>query len=317
MQNVTCPMCGGLSNRLLAPGYFECTSSVVTDVVPPGAHGNASHIPITRTCGYRFQVGTAASAGAQCWCSMYAVGTCRTCGQALCGQHGSQDAGGSFLCNHHIQEDARRRAAAQAREDAEKRQRREEIARHAEQQRQEMLEARRQALPEFPVEGGAMAAELSAGLRTLVPDRARTFVVERRSLGRTMKVRGWGFRLGSEVKENARGGTYFRHRGLIVTDDDRAFIVTELSPSSDWSVGDHTHGKPPAETSGVGVSEVQTIVSQVLKWTGKPQGAGTTPARTEHLEGLVRNGRVSREEAERLAPSGAVSDAAWAAIRDR
>lgn len=213
--------------------------------------------------------------------------------------------------------DAQRRAAAQAREEAEKKQRSREVARRAEQQRHAMLTARHQALPEFPVDGGALASELSAGLRKLVPDQARSFVVQRKSFGRTKSVRGWAFRFEAAEKINAHGGRYYRHRGLIVTDDGYAYVVAAESPSESWTVGDYTHGQPPSATLRVGVHEVQKIVDQVLKWTGRSQGTGTTPARTEHLERLVSTGRMSHEEAERLAPNGAVSDVAWATIRTR
>ena len=313
MSTVICPNCGGTLNRLLAPGYYECASTIVENVVPRGWHGNAQDIPITRICGHRFQVGGAPQL-AQCSCGMFAVGSCRQCGEARCGTHASLDDAGVFLCNSHLQERAQRRAAKEARAKAERNRRGAEIALEAEQQRQQMLRARQQALPELPAEGGAMAPQLSAALRKLVPDRVQTFVVDRKSLGRSTTVRGWGFALSVSSPENSQR-PYYRHRGLIVTDDDRAFVVRAESASKEWIPGEYAHWSPPALTTTVGAADVQIIVSHVLKWTGRTQAAGTTPARMAHLERLVTSGKLSRAEADRLAPNGAISNAAWAKIR--
>ena len=87
MSTVICPNCGGMLNRLLAPDYYGCTSTIVEDVVPRGRHGNAQDIPITRRCGHRFQVRRTPHL-AQCSCGMFAVGTCPQCGEARCGTHG-------------------------------------------------------------------------------------------------------------------------------------------------------------------------------------------------------------------------------------
>ncbi len=317
METSACPRCGGVANRLLAPGFYECTSSVLTDVVPPNQYANPSAIPLTRTCGHHFQVGTGQPAAAQCSCGMFAVGTCHQCGEPRCGQHGSLAGGVKFLCNSHIQNANHRRNLKEYQRDAERKRQAEQVAREAEEQRRQMVAAQQKALPELPAEGGASAAQLSAGLAELVPDRARSFVVERRSLGRSRRVRGWAFPLETRKPNFETRHTYYRHRGVIVTNDGRAFIVQTESPSRTWTPGDHTHGPPHSETSGLSPADTAAILGQVRKWLGRGPGEGTTPARTAHLEMLVREGRLSQEEASRLAPSGAVSDEAWAAIRDR
>jgi hypothetical protein len=46
-----------------------------------------------------------------------------------------------------------------------------------------------------------------------------------------------------------------------------------------------------------------------------PAPSPATPGRTQVLQVLVAEGRVSEEEARRLAPGGRVNDAAWASIQ--
>jgi hypothetical protein len=100
-MSTNCPKCGGAERRILSPGYFECTSSVLTNVVPAGAQGNAVQVPIYGVCGRRYQEGSASDGGPQCACGMFAVGLCATCGNAICGDHGRQSNMG-FICNAHI-----------------------------------------------------------------------------------------------------------------------------------------------------------------------------------------------------------------------
>lgn len=315
--NTGCPRCGGTVNRLLAPGFFECTSTVVDDLVPPGAHGNPSAVPITRVCGHHFQVNTGQAPVTQCTCGTFAIGTCRACGQARCGVHGSLDGGSNFVCNEHISERERRLAVKAFNEAAAKKHRLDENAAEIEARRQQMLSDGHDDLPEFPTRGGATAAQLSEGLQEHAPDRSRSFVVELKSLGRTVTVRGWGFAVSAVPRTNSRGGTLYQHRGVIVTDDGRAFVVTAETPAKQWTPGDHAHGPPPIETDAVPQADALTILSHVARWTGKSADAGITPARTLHLERLIENGTVTQQEADGLAPEGIVSDAAWATIRDR
>ena len=251
---------------------------------------------------------------AECCCGMFAVGTCRTCGQALCGLHGTHNAGGDFVCVRHLQEAAAEDAVERARRNA-------DAQRSAERYRAQARQAREAAAPGFPPEGPASAADLSAALRQLVPSHAREYIIARRSLGRTTKVRGWGFVRSSTPKTNHIGGSYYRHEGLIIADDGQAWEVAEDSQAKSWVPSDYQEfGHRPRQASRVGADDVQRILAAVLQWTGKrlqfEAEKGPTPARMAHVEMLVAEGRLSAEEAERLAPGGVVGSEAWEAIRE-
>jgi hypothetical protein len=102
----TCPRCGGTQRRILAPGFFECTTQTLTGVAP---HRDGSGgVPIYRACGHQYQ-DAPPGLGALCECGLGAVGACKSCGKPLCGRHGtSHDSG--FLCYEHW-EQAERQAA--------------------------------------------------------------------------------------------------------------------------------------------------------------------------------------------------------------
>jgi hypothetical protein len=87
MPMPTCPSCGGAEASILAPGYFECTTVNLANVVPAGAQGNLTDVPIYVKCGHRYQGGPVMAGVPQCWCGMYAVGACKECREPLCGQH--------------------------------------------------------------------------------------------------------------------------------------------------------------------------------------------------------------------------------------
>ncbi|GIH16647.1 hypothetical protein Raf01_48190 [Rugosimonospora africana] len=72
---------------MLAPGYYECTSQALVNVIPPGAQGNLGSVPVYQPCGHRYQSGATSAGTPQCACGMYAVGACRDCGKPLCGRH--------------------------------------------------------------------------------------------------------------------------------------------------------------------------------------------------------------------------------------
>jgi hypothetical protein len=314
MPAVGCPKCGGAETKQLAPGYYECLSTTVVGVVPPWQGGNhtANPAPVTRTCGYQFQIGDGAVTTSQCACGMFAVGTCQTCGAALCGRHGMH-AGGVFVCVRHVAEAGAAERAEAARRSAEARAR-------AEEDKRRYAEARLAVLPEVPV-GPADARGLSKALNRLVPSRAKGYVIGRKSFGRRTVVRGWGFALRSVPKTNHFGGAYYRHEGLIITDDGHGFSVVEESTSKSWAPGDYRVGQPPYRSDGLSEEDTNKVVGHLLDWAGlrlefEPE-AGPTPARLRHLRGLVADGRLSSDEAERLAPDGEVSDEAWAVIRER
>lgn len=84
-----CPECGGKSRQLVAPGYWECTSSVVK-IVPTGAHPSGAFGAPERAasfvCGRRYQDGPAATSEL-CSCGTLALGYCRACNRAVCHDH--------------------------------------------------------------------------------------------------------------------------------------------------------------------------------------------------------------------------------------
>ncbi len=124
MTTAACPRCGG-QGTALAPGYYNCTATVLVDVIPPGAQGNLGAVPLYEPCGTRFQTSEAGSSGRQCDCGFYAVGSCTSCGKPLCGRH-KVEQGGRLLCENdaQVEREAHRRAAEEAhRREAEARRR--------------------------------------------------------------------------------------------------------------------------------------------------------------------------------------------------
>ncbi len=105
--------------RALAPGYYECQDSVLRDVVPAGAQGNAVPIPLYETCGHRYQMHDVQQFTRACGFGMFAVGQCVLCGQALCGQHVLSRSPGVMCATHADEYDAPIRKAAQAAAQAE------------------------------------------------------------------------------------------------------------------------------------------------------------------------------------------------------
>lgn len=105
---------------------------------------------------------------------------------------------------------------------------------------------------------------------------------------------------------------------LIVSLDGRALHLTEQSQSSTWEPNAYFAGEPAPQSSELGDSDVARIREAIIAWTGAAPGAGkaATPSRAEHLDALVAQRAISAAEAKRLAPDGAVGDAAWARIRD-
>ena len=113
MSTVTCPRCGGGETQSLAPNYFECQSQVVVNVIPAGAQGNYSPVPLYGPCGQRFQSGPAGPDALECACGMFSVGRCRTCSRPLCGEHVVRR-GGRVLCGDDAAAEQRAEEAASA-----------------------------------------------------------------------------------------------------------------------------------------------------------------------------------------------------------
>jgi len=81
-----CPRCGGSSRRMLAPGYYECTSITERPGYMPGPGGTWIPGPERGVCGHRYQEAVGPALG-QCECGVFAVATCQQCGKPLCGEH--------------------------------------------------------------------------------------------------------------------------------------------------------------------------------------------------------------------------------------
>lgn len=160
-----CPKCGGLGRRMLAPGYFMCTTTVLRGVIPAGTQGNTSPIPVEEPCGHRYQeaTGAANAPSATCECGIFAVGVCRECERAVCGRH-SEVVGIRLACTWCLQE----QAAAQARREADKKEQREAAA----------VEEREAALRALKQQAHATARTLSAAAvplhRIVIAERQQT-----------------------------------------------------------------------------------------------------------------------------------------------
>lgn len=99
-----CPHCGGQERTLLAPGFYRCTSAIITGMVPPGAPGNptAAAFPLMRTCGCEYQEATSGQALPTCGCGMFAVALCTECQAPLCGSCLRRSAKGGIVCSRHL-----------------------------------------------------------------------------------------------------------------------------------------------------------------------------------------------------------------------
>ena len=94
-MNGLCPLCGGASRNLIAPGYWECSSQRLITRLPSGE-------PIHEVCRHRYHDGTAAfSVLSLCErepCGTGAIGVCSTCGRRVCGDHSRFDPAAGRRC---------------------------------------------------------------------------------------------------------------------------------------------------------------------------------------------------------------------------
>jgi hypothetical protein len=259
MALVVCPQCGQSDVRPLAPGYYECVGPVLRDVVPAGAAGNPTAVPVTGPCGHRFQTGQHASAPA-CTCGMFAVGTCTQCGLSICGTHGEDDGGGHFVCKQH-------RIDAESIAASEQASARREALTAAAAETARVLAARRAAAPGFP-ESACATSELTAALQRLVPMRARRYAIERKSFGRTVSVTGWAFSITSDLAESSHS-RFWRHSGLLVTTDGLAYTMEAESQSPFWTPGNFDVRPSIQPRRQIGADEVEGVLTHVLDWTGQ------------------------------------------------
>jgi hypothetical protein len=91
---VSCPKCGGEQREAIAPGFWECHSSVLIEVMEPGPNPlNPRQViptPVTYRvrCGEQYQEGGSDMAVTPaCGCGTYSIGHCAACRTPVCGQH--------------------------------------------------------------------------------------------------------------------------------------------------------------------------------------------------------------------------------------
>src|SRR5690348_2943356 len=93
-----CPVCGGIEREPIAPGYWQCRSSVTrygTQRVPDPAAPPWLGITVLQTvswqetCTNTYQEEDGDDGpGAVCgFCTTFAIGLCGECGKAVCGLH--------------------------------------------------------------------------------------------------------------------------------------------------------------------------------------------------------------------------------------
>lgn len=89
---MSCPHCGGNQRRLIAPGLYECTSTVEVMGYMPAPGPSQGPVPLIpgpelRVCGNRYQEGSVTAPLGLCSCGMSAVAECVDCRKVLCGDH--------------------------------------------------------------------------------------------------------------------------------------------------------------------------------------------------------------------------------------
>lgn len=251
-----CPSCGGTQRRVIAPGYWECQTMNVIGMAP-------GQQPVTRVCGHRYQEGPGGDRGAErCGCGMYAVGACRVCETAVCGQHGAT-LDDQFLCGTHWHQRSQENEARRQRETAERE--RERMIREEEARRDRAAQ-----LPGFPVDGPASSVDIAHSLRALVPERKRTFVLERGRFNRVTKtLEGWVFFKNSSRREGSYG-SYEQASGWLIDAEGGLWIWsapgTGISTLSDDLPGaGQVMGGQEASISD---ADLSTIRSQLNQWRG-------------------------------------------------
>lgn len=255
-----CPACGGTERRPIAPGWFVCTSTRIVDVVPTGMQGNLADVPISGVCGHRYQAGAMTSP--LCFCGVFSVGTCRQCGQALCGDHGTQ-AGGSFVCVQHVVEARQRALDENAARNATATRERRELERRMAQERAELIA---RELPGFP-ERELTGRELAELLADLVPERTQRLVVRRVLTYIPLWIDGWMLKTPRHAFLLARGGASYHEHVTLGTQPPR-----EVRPHSPKLV----RTKPSEIFSEEAVLAVRDLV---LRWrTERDDGEAGNPA---------------------------------------
>lgn len=96
MSEPSCPRCGGVAQRSIAPGLWECTAIVSAPAFEqrqvagaPSGHFAPQPVPSSRVCGHRYQalVPGAPEVAEPCTCGTFAIGRCQRCQSPICGDH--------------------------------------------------------------------------------------------------------------------------------------------------------------------------------------------------------------------------------------
>jgi hypothetical protein len=91
---VSCPKCGGGQREPIAPGFWECRSSVLIELMEPRPNPRdprqAIPTPVTYRvpCGEQYQEsGSDMAVTPACKCGTYSIGHSAACGTPVCGKH--------------------------------------------------------------------------------------------------------------------------------------------------------------------------------------------------------------------------------------
>jgi hypothetical protein len=111
---MACPRCGGEGKKVIAPGFYECTSFINASK-PVRTAAGVTMMGVSVVCGNRYQLGSPMPAAQACSCRTFSIGTCHDCGRPVCGDHSRLD-GGQRVCLDCIQD--RRRQEQDVRDTA-------------------------------------------------------------------------------------------------------------------------------------------------------------------------------------------------------
>lgn len=126
---MSCPVCQGSQRRPIAPGYWECLSSItetkmVSETwVPGGPNGQMVPMPrygpVSRICGTRYHESAATNKAesARCECGTFAIGVCHQCDREVCGDHSCLVAGARLCLDCSRQRDRDESAARRERDE--------------------------------------------------------------------------------------------------------------------------------------------------------------------------------------------------------
>lgn len=236
---MACPACGGTERRLITTGYYECLTMRRRPVGLAQLPGQPEQVVYrAEQCLQRYQEGPTQMTD-MCTCGTYAIGRCKQCDTAVCGDHSALVGGIGRVC---ISCSAAAALAHRPPTEAEQEQARQFAAASAQREKEASAEAARiAALPSL--RGAALRAYLTADaepvgssftaetaefatwaesrdvaevLRELRPAERHVFF----NGGRSATFTGWAF--GEQTVEPLSGEgikTVEELRGIFITED--------------------------------------------------------------------------------------------------